>query len=84
MNICALSGLILALRGPLPAASLSAQSHQMQPDQPVFHLRVPSDCPTLHFHMRQHVLSFCVVWDFLGLFPYLGLLYFTVIPCKFP
>lgn len=38
MNICALSGLIHALRGPLPAGLLSIQSQQLQPDQPVCHL----------------------------------------------
>lgn len=36
VNICALSGLIQALRGPLPAGLLSVQSHKLQPNQPVF------------------------------------------------
>lgn len=36
VNICALSGLIQALRGPLPAGLLSVQTHKLQPNQPVF------------------------------------------------
>lgn len=42
VNICALSGLIRALRGrpPLPAGLQSVQSRQLQPDQPVLHSSV--------------------------------------------
>lgn len=58
VNICASSELIRALRGLLPAGLQSAQSCQLQPDQPVF-TRVSvceTFCSALHFRV-------CIITD---------------------